>query len=148
MFKCLSPFLLCMFFLSASNGFSQEKKTPASKNGTTSTKQSIVNGKAIYARSCVSCHQTDGGGMPNMNPPLTKTSYVLGEKEKLIMVLLKGMSHEEVDGESYHNVMPAFDYLSDQEIADVLTFVRNNFGNKAKPISVEDVQKTRTKLKP
>ena len=112
-----------------------------------STAQSIANGKTIYASSCVSCHQSDGGGMPNMIPPLTKTSFVLGDKKVLINVLLKGMSHQDVDGESYHNVMPAFDYLSNQEIADVLTFVRNNFGNKAKAISEAEVEAVRENTK-
>ena len=64
-----------------------------------------------------------------MNPPLEKTSYVLGSKTKLIRVVLKGLNtHEEIDGESYSNVMAPFNFLTDLQISDVLTYIRNSFG--------------------
>ena len=78
-----------------------------------------------------------------MNPTLIQTSFVLGDKSTLIKVLLNGMSEVEIDGESYYNVMPSFSYLTDTEIANVLTYVRNSFGNKASEIMVEDVTKSR-----
>ena len=53
-----------------------------------------------------------------MNPPLIKTSYVLGPKNKAIKVLLNGLSHTVIDGQPFQNVMPSFGYLSDQQIAD------------------------------
>lgn len=120
------------------------QSTPAKTSSKSNTANSIKAGEAVYTQYCVSCHQADGGGVMNMNPPLIKTSFVLGDKNVLIGVLLKGMSHQEIDGESYHNVMPPFDYLSDQDIADVLTYVRNSFGNKAKAVSAAEVTKART----
>jgi mono/diheme cytochrome c family protein len=79
-----------------------------------------------------------------MNPPLTKTSYVLGDKTRLIKVVLNGFSKNvDIDGESYSNVMPAHDFLKDQEIAAVLTYVRKNFTNKAGAISTAQVKAVR-----
>lgn len=107
-------------------------------------KASIERGKTVYESTCLACHQADGSGVPNLNPPLIKTKWTLGEKNQLINVVLKGLDEEiEVDGETYHNVMPPLSYLSDQEIADVLTYVRNNFGNKASAIGEADVKALR-----
>ena len=103
-----------------------------------------VSGKAIYEKYCLTCHQADGGGVPNMNPPLIKTSYVLGDKARLIKVVLNGFSESvDIEGESYSNVMPSHDFLKDQEIAAVLTYVRKNFTNKAGPITTAQVKAVR-----
>ncbi len=107
-----------------------------------------VNGREIYEKYCLTCHQADGGGVPNMNPPLIKTSYVLGDKTRLIKVVLNGFSESvDIDGESYSNVMPSHDFLKDQEIAAVLTYVRKNFTNKAGPITATQVKAVRAKNK-
>ena len=79
-----------------------------------------------------------------MNPPLIKTKWILGDKTTLVQVVLKGMTGEiEVNGDSYHNVMAPHSELSDQQIADVLTYIRNNFGNKAKAITASEVKAIR-----
>jgi mono/diheme cytochrome c family protein len=91
----------------------------------------LLEGKAVYDAHCATCHMADGSGAPPMNPPLIKTSFVLGEPDQLIVIILNGMKGVEVDGERYRNVMPGLPYLTDQEIADVLTYVRNSFGNQA-----------------
>lgn len=101
-------------------------------------------GKKIYQQYCLTCHQVDGGGVPHMNPPLIKTSYVLGDKHALIQVILNGMQASvPIDDEYYSNNMPPHNFLKDQEIADVLTFVRSSFGNKASAVTVADVKKSR-----
>jgi len=87
----------------------------------------------------------DGGGAPPMNPPLTGTSFVKRDKAVLAGIVLKGMSNEPVDGEKYHNVMPALEMLSDEQVADVLTYVRNSFGNKESAITADDVKLIREK---
>ena len=102
-------------------------------------KAAVQRGQVVYAANCLSCHQADGGGIPSMNAPLIKTSYVLGDSKKLIGVLLKGMQGVEIDGEEYRNIMPGFTHLSNQQIADVLTYVRNSFGNKAPAVTVKEV---------
>jgi mono/diheme cytochrome c family protein len=105
---------------------------------------SMTSGKSIYVKYCLTCHQADGGGVPNMNPPLIKTSYVLGDKTRLIKVVLNGFSENvDIDGESYSNVMPSHDFLKDKEIADVLTYVRKSFTNKAGAISTVQVKAVR-----
>ena len=103
----------------------------------------LASGKPLYAQYCLACHQADGGGVDRMNAPLTKTSWVLGDKSRLVGVLLNGMQGVEIDGERYANVMPAFDYLTDQQLADVLTYVRNSFGNKATAVSAAEVKAVR-----
>jgi len=120
-------------------------KKPVVASKSTAVTKSIAAGKAIYMQSCVACHQVDGGGVQNLNPPLIKTSYVLGSPQKIINVLLKGLSQQPVDGERYSNAMPPYNYLSDKQIADVLTFVRNSFGNKASAITPEQVKTVRGK---
>ena len=111
-------------------------------------KATMDRGKKVYAQYCMACHQVDGGGVPGLNPPLEKTSHVLGSKTKLIRIVLKGMNtHEEIDGETYSNIMAPHDHLTDQQIADVLTYVRNSFGNKATAITPGDVKYVRARTK-
>ena len=105
---------------------------------------SIARGQRVYKNVCITCHQEDGGGVQNMNPPLIKTEYVLGDKKRLIGIVLNGLKEPlEIDGQSYHNVMPAQAYLTDLNVADVLTYVRNNFGNKASAILPAEVHALR-----
>lgn len=119
-------------------------KKPAIKKAQIVTEAVMANGKKIYGQYCLACHMADGGGVPNMNPPLSKTSYVVGDKTRLINVILNGLATgEEIDGETYTNVMPAHNFLKDQEIADVLSFVRNSFGNKAGNITAAEVKVVR-----
>ncbi len=111
-------------------------------------KQTMENGKKVYDVYCLACHQADGAGVPKMNPPLSKTQYVLGDKKRLVQIILKGMNEPlEIDGESYENTMSAHDFLSDQEVADVLTYVRNSFKNKASIVTPAEVKAVRAKLK-
>jgi len=105
-------------------------------------------GEALYKKYCLSCHQANGKGVHGMNPPLIKTTYVTGDKKKLIKWVLQGsVVHVDIDGESYNNNMPAQNYLSDEQIADVLTFIRNSFGNKASSILPADVKTVRASIK-
>jgi mono/diheme cytochrome c family protein len=60
-------------------------------------KSSIAARKLVYMQYCLSCHLADGGGMQNMNPPLINTSYINGDKAKLVSILLNGMSQQESD---------------------------------------------------
>ncbi len=109
---------------------------------------SVARGKKVYETYCLACHQADGTGVPRLNPPLVKTSFVLGDKKMLIGIVLNGLDEEiEIDGEVYNNVMASHDFLKDQEIADVLTFVRNSFGNKASAISPAEVAAVRAAKK-
>ena len=111
-------------------------------------KATMERGNKVYMQYCVACHQIDGGGVPGLNPPLEKTPHVLGSKTKLIQIVLKGMNtHEDIDGETYTNTMPPLNYLTDQQISDVLIFIRNSFGNKATAITPGDVKYVRAQTK-
>jgi mono/diheme cytochrome c family protein len=108
----------------------------------------MSRGKAVYAMNCMPCHQVDGSGVPNMNPPLIKTTYVLGSKATLVSIIVKGLNIGVViDGEQYTNPMPAQSNLTDQQIADVATYVRNSFGNKAAGLTLAEVKAIKAKLK-
>ena len=106
----------------------------------------LLNGKQLYQKHCVACHQTDGGGVPRMSPPLFDTDFTTGDKKRLITILLKGLNEPiEVQDETYFNPMASFSYLTDKEIAAILTYVRKNFGNKASSIvdiEVATIRKT------
>jgi mono/diheme cytochrome c family protein len=109
---------------------------------------SLTRGAVVYKNVCITCHQADGGGVPNMNPPLIKTTYVLGDKARLAHIVLAGLAEPiEIDGDEYKQHMPAQAYLTDQQVADVLTYVRNNFGNKASAVQVAEVKAVRATLK-
>ena len=103
----------------------------------------LAQGKSVYTQYCLTCHQADGLGVDGMNPPLAKTDYVLGDKTRLTKVLLNGLQGVEIGGEQYHGVMPAQESLTDAQIAAVLTYVRNSFGNKASTVSAADVKAVR-----
>jgi mono/diheme cytochrome c family protein len=109
---------------------------------------SMQRGKKVYDKVCLSCHMADGGGVPHLNPPLSQTGYVLGDKKKLITIVLNGMTDRiPIDDEYYSNNMAPHNDLTNQQIADVLTYVRNNFGNKASAVTVAEVKAVRTKKK-
>ncbi len=104
----------------------------------------MANGKKVYTQNCLTCHQADGTGVATMNPPLIKTTYVLGDKAALIKIVLNGFNEDvEINGQTFSNTMTPHDTMKDQEIADVLTYVRNSFGNKASSVSVALVKSVR-----
>lgn len=101
-------------------------------------------GKKVYDQYCLSCHQADGSGVPYTYPPVARTDWVNGDPEYLIRMLLNGISGPfYVNGELYNDEMPAYDYLSSDEIAAVLTYLRQNFGNEADPVSADQVETIR-----
>lgn len=106
---------------------------------------SAESGKKIYEQNCLACHQADGGGVPGLAPPLIKGTFVNGDKERLINIVLEGMEGVEIKGEYYANPMPGFIYLSDQDVADVLTYVRSGFSNKESPVTAKEVAVVRKK---
>lgn len=107
----------------------------------------MAQGGAVYKTYCVVCHMENGLGAAGLNPPLVDTKYVLGDKEALILIALNGFNGEEliVKGETYNGIMTPHNFLSDAELANVLTYVRNSWGNEASEVSVEEVAATRKK---
>ncbi len=114
----------------------------------------FVKGAEVYAREgyCATCHQGNGEGLPDAGfPPLAGTKWVLGDPDRMIKLSLKGlMGPIEVKGKKYPGYVPmtAFEgLLNDDEMASVLTYIRNSFGNKASAIQPNQVKKIRAKLK-
>lgn len=101
-------------------------------------------GKAVFEKYCLMCHQKDGSGVPPMYPPVKKSDWVTGDKKRLVKILLNGLQGEiTVSGETYSAAMPKQDFLTNRQIAQVLTYVRQNFGNKADSVKVKDVMMIR-----
>lgn len=104
----------------------------------------LAAGTKVYNQYCLVCHQANGSGVPNLYPPLAKSDWVQGDKERIINVVLKGLSGEiQVNGQSYNQVMPAHNFLSDADIAATLTYVRQSFGNQADAVSAAEVKDLR-----
>jgi mono/diheme cytochrome c family protein len=124
---------------------SMKSQPPLAVPATEPVQPPTVRGKAIYEQTCLPCHQADAGGVPGMTPPLRKSPYVQGTPSRLIGIILLGLNDGvEIDGDTYTNPMPPFRaVLKDQEIADVLSYLRGHFGNKAGPISTPQVSKIR-----
>lgn len=116
--------------------------------------QLYTKGESIYAREgfCGTCHQPDGKGLPASGfPPLTGNNWVLGNQDRLIKLVLNGMHGPiEVQGKQYPGQVPMTAFgamLTDDEIAAVVTYVRNSFGNKASAITPAKVMEVRAATK-
>lgn len=107
----------------------------------------IAGGERLYIKHCSVCHLPDGKGDGTRYPPIFNSDYVTGAPRDLINIMLKGLQGQvTLRGQVYDGVMPAFDYLEDEEIAQILTYVRNNLGNKASSIPAFAVQTQRYRL--
>jgi mono/diheme cytochrome c family protein len=114
----------------------------------------MQKGKAIYMRDgyCGTCHQPDGKGLTASGfPPLALSKWVVGSEERLIKIVLKGIYGPiEVNGKKYPGQVPMTPYegmLDDEEVASVLTYVRNAFGNKAPAVTSQKVKQVRAAIK-
>ena len=105
----------------------------------------VALGKKLFTANCVSCHQQNGRGVPGQYPPLAGSEWVTGPPARLKRILLHGLAGEVVvEGETYNGNMPAFGArLSDERLAAVLTFIRQEWGNEAGPVPAESVAATR-----
>ena len=103
-------------------------------------KASIARGKDAYTTYCMSCHMEQGEGLENVYPPLVKSDYLMADKKRSIDQILHGVSGEmKVNGAIYNSEMLAID-MTDQEISDVLNYVRNSFGNRGDAVTPEQVK--------
>jgi mono/diheme cytochrome c family protein len=104
----------------------------------------VSEGERLYTIHCASCHLPNGAGVPGLVPPLTGTDWVAGDKSRLIQVVLGGLSVPiEVGGERYDQEMPGYATRSDEEIAAILTFVRDRFGDGADAVIAGEVYEER-----
>ena len=130
-------FILLTFFLSilSSSSFSQEQKFDL--------QASIDRGKEIYIAQCMSCHLENGEGIEDVYPPLAKADFLMADKKRSIDNVIHGLSGEiVVNGKKYNTDMLPFE-LSDQEVSDVLNYIRNSWGNKGEAVTPEEVAAVR-----
>jgi mono/diheme cytochrome c family protein len=101
-------------------------------------------GQRLYAQHCLTCHQADGGGVPNMQPAIAGGSWVQGDARALALFVMSGGFDSALRKDSdVGNVMPPFRQLADADLAEILTYIRQKFGNGASPVSAADVAEAR-----
>jgi mono/diheme cytochrome c family protein len=138
-----TAFLLLLLLLFFTCIYAQVKAVKKNTHRSTLA-ASMQRGKIVYKSICLACHMADGLGVPHMNPTLSNTTYILGDKKTLIKIVLNGFKEDvEINGQKYANNMTPHSNLKDQQIADVLTFVRRSFGNKASRVTASEVKKVR-----
>jgi mono/diheme cytochrome c family protein len=111
----------------------------------------LTGGAKLYDTYCANCHQKNGKGDGNLFPPLAGSEWVTGgkfmEKDLAIRVLLNGLEGPvKVKNVPYNSVMPKHSFLSDDQIAQILTYIRNNFGNNSSLVTASEVKKVRASL--
>ncbi len=125
-------------FLAGLSALSSFQKKPAFD-----LKGSIARGKDTYVSYCMSCHMEQGEGLEGVYPPLAKSDYLMADKKRSIVQTIKGVTGEiKVNGKLYNTEMLGLE-LSDQEVSDVLNYVRNSFGNKGDAVTAEQIKDAR-----
>ncbi|MFZ9046412.1 MAG: c-type cytochrome [Cyclobacteriaceae bacterium] len=144
--KLVLVFMLAGLF--ACDGFEQQGKDVYIPEGMGRRdemrfKQYMVQGKRIYLSQCASCHKADGTGMQKLYPPLAKADYLLNNLDKSICMVQNGYTEPlTVNGTEYNMMMPEFKKLSSLEVAEVMTYIGNKWGNKMGFIEVNQVERT------
>ena len=116
--------------------FPQPERANA-KAGPAVAEDMVAIGKGVYLGNCQACHTPSGAGQPGLIPPLAGSEWVVGNEKRLAMILCKGlMGPVKVKGAPYNGVMPPWEgSLNDKKIAAVLTYIRQEWGNKAGPVT-------------
>lgn len=129
--------------------------TPSAKGGAkVETKSAAApNGATLYEKNCAMCHQATGQGLDPVFPPLAKSDFLMRiakskERSELVDIVLNGKTGKiVVNGKEYNGVMTPVSGLSDADLATLLTYVTNTWGNKAKAFTVDEIKNIRPKLK-
>jgi len=117
-------------------------------DGVKSKAERIVLGRRLFSSICAACHQPTGQGLPNMFPPLAGSDFLNADKNRAIRIVIAGWQGEVVvNGRKFNNNMPSFP-LRDQDIANVLTYVYNSFGNSGLEVSPDEVKTLRAQPMP
>lgn len=109
----------------------------------------MEKGKQVYTTTCQACHQATGIGIPGAFPPLAESEWVNGPSKRIVAIVLHGLQGEiNVKGVKFQSVMPPFEtQLKSDDIAAVVTYVRNSFGNKADLVTTDMVEKVKEETK-
>jgi nitrite reductase (NO-forming) len=120
----------------------------ADANENVTKEQQIAAGRTLFLGTCSTCHQLEGQGVAKAFPPLARSEFLLGDKKRAIDIVINGLKGEiSVKGEKYNGVMPPWSHLSDDAIANILTYVRNSWGNTGDAVSAAEVANVRAHTK-
>jgi nitrite reductase (NO-forming) len=120
----------------------------ATASGTLTREQQIKAGEVLFKGTCSACHQDRGQGIDGVFPPLAKSDYLLADKTRAIGIVLNGLNGPvTVNGKSYNSVMPPMSQLNDDEVANILTFTLNSWGNEGGTVTAAQVKDVRAKTK-
>ena len=118
--------------------------TKAEISGTATKEQRVAAGGVLYNGTCSVCHQQNGAGLEGVFPPLADSDYLLADTNRAIAVVLNGLAGEvTVNGSTFNSVMPPMSQLNDDEIANILTFALNSWGNNGDTVSADEVAAVR-----
>jgi len=107
----------------------------------------IAVGKKVYDTNCAACHQPNGEGIPRAFPPLANADYLNADKKRAIDAVVHGLEGKIiVNGQEYDSVMPAWS-LSDDDVANVMTYIYNSWGNSGKDVSAAEVKASKATKK-
>lgn len=123
---------------------SEEPAAPGAVPAAASPAASTLPGARIYAMVCATCHMADGTGVPRLQPPLAGDPVISGDPTQLIRVVIEGPANVlPADRPHYSNTMPPMKQLKDQQIADLLTYVRRQYGGNASAVTADQVASVR-----
>jgi nitrite reductase (NO-forming) len=116
----------------------------AAASGTLTKEQQVKAGEAHFNGTCSVCHQATGQGLPDVFPPLAGSDFLMADARRAIGVVVNGLSGPvTINGKTFNSVMPPMSQLNDDEIANILTFVRNSWGNSGDAVSADEVKAVR-----
>ncbi len=120
------------------------------QTGELTLEQQVAAGKTLYMGTCSTCHQVDGKGIVGVFPPLAGSDFLMANERRSVEIVLNGLTGPVVvNGASYNSVMPPMSQLNDDEVANILTYVRNNLGNRGGDrVTRDEVARVRATLKP
>ncbi|MEP0985457.1 cytochrome c [Ekhidna sp.] len=119
----------------------EEKSSSLTSRDEIRLKQYQVQGAKVYATYCANCHQQDGKGLASLYPPLAGSDYLLENLPRAACIIKNGQSKEiVVNGVTYNQMMPG-NPITNLEVAEVLTFIANAWGNEGGLVGVKDVDK-------
>lgn len=117
----------------------------ATAAGTLTLQDQIKAGQALFTGTCSVCHQANGEGLAGVFPPLAKSDFLAAGSKQTLSVVLRGLSGKVVvNGREYNSVMPPMSQLNDDEVANIVTYVLNSWGNPGGRVSAADVSAART----
>ena len=118
--------------------------TSAAQTGTLTLEQQVLAGESRFNGTCSVCHQSNGAGLEGVFPPLAKSDFLMADKKRAIGVVVNGLNGKvTVNGKPYDSVMPPMSQLTDDEIANILTYVRNTWGNQGEAVTAAEVTEVR-----